>query len=90
MFELCKVSEITDDVPLECDGPEGQLLIVVRPKGGLLRLYRRMSASRRALSGRRSQRRCFDLLSAFLVMVFGRRRTVGRSGRAVKKISHTG
>ena len=33
MFELCKVSEITDDVPLECDGPEGQLLIVVRQKG---------------------------------------------------------
>ena len=71
MFELCKVSEITDDVPLECDGPEGQLLIVVRQKGDYYAFTGECPASRRALSGRRSQRRCFDLLSAFLVMVFG-------------------
>ena len=33
MFELCKVSEITDDVPLECDGPEGQLLLSCGKRG---------------------------------------------------------
>ncbi len=30
MFELCKISEITDGVPLECYGPNDELLVVVR------------------------------------------------------------
>lgn len=33
MFELCKETEVEDEVPLECDGPDGQPIVVVRANG---------------------------------------------------------
>ena len=33
MFELCRETDLTDDAPLECDGPDGQPIVVVRTNG---------------------------------------------------------
>ncbi|MBE8158861.1 MAG: Rieske 2Fe-2S domain-containing protein [Betaproteobacteria bacterium] len=33
MFELCKESEMADDSPLECKGPAGEPIVVVRTGG---------------------------------------------------------
>ena len=37
-FILCAESDLRDDVPLECAGPDGRLLVVLR-HGGLLRVF---------------------------------------------------
>ncbi|MCH9704739.1 MAG: Rieske (2Fe-2S) protein [Proteobacteria bacterium] len=32
-FELCLEAELNDDEPIECDGPNGELIAVVRHQG---------------------------------------------------------
>lgn len=33
MFKLCAVADLEDDVPIECDGPDGEPIVVVRHQG---------------------------------------------------------
>lgn len=33
MFELCKEADLEDDSPLECEGPDGEPIVVVRAGG---------------------------------------------------------
>ena len=33
MFELCKENELEDNTPLECEGPNGEPIVVVRADG---------------------------------------------------------
>lgn len=35
MFELCKEQDLEDDIPLECDGPDGEPIVVVRTGGSV-------------------------------------------------------
>ena len=34
-FQLCLESELSDDEPLECDGPDGEPIVVVRHNGAV-------------------------------------------------------
>ena len=33
MFELCKEIELEDNTPIECEGPDGEIIVVVRSEG---------------------------------------------------------
>ena len=33
MFVLCQENDLEDDMPIECDGPDGALIVVVRHAG---------------------------------------------------------
>lgn len=35
MFKLCDLADLEDDVPIECDAPDGEVLVVVRHQGAV-------------------------------------------------------